>query len=123
MRVLGGLILRLIALSAAVSLYAFSVSGGIINGSEIVDYVVGYAPAYFAMLWVCEDSRQSRFWPSHHYGIYVWLLWFILVPHYFLRTRGWPGLPAAIGFSLLLWTPVLSAIAGWSFYEDLPDFW
>ncbi len=52
----------------------------------------------------------------------MWLLWFILVPHYVLKTRGRGGLPLAVALSLILWAPLAAALAGLWFYEDLPDF-
>ena len=117
-----GPIARLCTIACVSALYSFSVNGGIINGSELSDYVAGYAPPYFAVLWVAQDARRTGYWPAYHYGLYLWICWFILIPHYVIKTRGRAGVALTLGLTVLLWAPVVSAAAGWWFYDQLPDF-
>ncbi len=114
--------LLLLILVSASSVYWFSVSGGIITGSELTSVVMGWSPAYYGMLWVARDSRRTGYWPAFHYGLWLWIFWYVAVPHYVLKTRGREGLGLALGLLLLLCAPTLSGFAGWWFYEDLPDF-
>ncbi len=104
------------------AIYAFCVNGGVINGSELTDYVAGYGAPYFAALWIQRDARQTGYWPAYHYGLFVWLFWFVLIPHYLIRTRGRAGFLPALGFWLALCTPLVAGVAGWWLYEELPDF-
>jgi hypothetical protein len=103
----------LCVLIAASSIYAFSVAGGVIPGSELVSYCAGYAPPYFAMLWVAEDARRTRYWPAYHYGLFLFVFWFIALPHYLIHTRGRAGIGRTAGFVLLMLAPSAAGIAGW----------
>jgi hypothetical protein len=116
-----GATLRLVIISCAAFFYSFCVGGGIIHGTELADYAAGYAPPYFAMLWAKEDARSSRYWPSYHYGLWLWWLSFPVLQHYILKTRGRAGFPLAIAFAFLIFSPFLASILGWWFYEQLPD--
>ena len=108
--------------SAAASVYMFSASGGVINGTVLADFAAGYGPPYFAMLWARRDARSSGYWPAQHYGLWLWFLWFVALPHYFVKTRGRRGLVIAVPLLATLAAPILASILGWWFYEDLPDF-
>ncbi len=113
---------RVVIIASVAAVYTFSVSGGIINGSPVGNVISSYAPPYFAMLWASKDSARTRYWPAYHYGLYLWLLWFIVVPHYVLKTRGRRGVGLALALSMILWAPALMSFIGWYFYESLPDF-
>ena len=113
---------RLVVVSALSSTYTFAVSGGVINGLELADYVIGYAAPYFAMLWASQDARQARYWPAFHYGLWLWMLWPISLPHYVLRTRGLAGVPLLVSLLLMTGLPVVASYVGWWLYEYLPDF-
>ena len=117
-----GAIARVVVLALVSAGYAFCVNGGVINGSGVADYVAGYSAPYFAALWAQRDSEHSRYWPAYHYGLYLWLAWFAVIPHYLLKTRGRGGIIPALGLSFALWTPVAAGVAGWFLYEELPDF-
>lgn len=112
---------RLCLLVAASSLYTFLVNGGVFTGSQLGDLAAGYGPIYFAMLWVSDDARRTKYWPAYHYGVFLVLFWFLAIPHYVLRTRGRRGLAFACGLLLLLSLPICAAFAGWWLYEELPD--
>ncbi len=114
--------MRLVVLSASVSFYEFCVYGGIINGFESAGPIIAGVPVYFAVLWVASDARQTRHWPAYHYGLFLLMFSFVLIPHYILNTRGTSGIALAFAVSCLIWGPVVAAYAGWWFYEDLPDF-
>ena len=113
---------RLIVLTALAATYSFLVSGGVISGSTAASYAAGGGPPFFAMLWIREDAKESGFWPAYHYGMFLWVFWPVLAPHYFLRTRGRRGLRTAFCVSAILWLPLLTAMVGSYFYYDLPDF-
>ena len=113
---------RLCLIAAASSGYTFVVNGGMFWGNQLGDLVAGYSPAYFATLWVANDARSTRYWPAYHYGLFVFLLWFIALPHYVLKTRGPSGWALAAGLILLAAAPALAGVAGWWFYEDLLNF-
>lgn len=116
------LMIRLSVLAILAATYSFCVSGGVINGTTAASYAAGGGPPFFAMLWIREDAKTSGFWPAYHYGMFLWVFWPVLAPHYFLRTRGRRGLGTALFVSAILWLPVVSAMAGAYFYYDLPDF-
>src|SRR5262245_4104836 len=116
-----GMGMRLGIATLAASLYTFCTSGGVIHGTDAADVAVRWGPAYFAMLWVVNDARRARYSPAYPYPLFVWSLWYVAVPHYFWRTRGRAGLPAALGLLLVLLLPTIAAYAGWSLYEWLPD--
>ena len=113
---------RVVVLAAASAGYTFSVNGGIINGNGLADLLAGYGPQYFAALWVLGEARSTRYAPAYHYGLYLWIGWPILVPHYLLKTRDARGVALAVGVYASLWAPSVAALIGWWFYEDLPDF-
>ena len=116
-----GVSLRLGIATLAASLYTFCVDGGVINGSDAAELASRVAPGYLVALWVTEDARRTRYWPAYHYALFVWGLGYVAVPHYFWRTRGRAGIPAALGLVLLLLLPTIAGFVGWSLYESLPD--
>ena len=113
---------RLCILVAASCGYNFLVSGGVFSEGLLGSIAAAWAPPYYALLCVACDARQTRYWPAYHYGLFLWSFWYIALPHYVLRTRGWRGLPMACGFLLLMCPPTLAAALGAWLREDLPDF-
>lgn len=113
---------RLGVLVVASSAYFFLTSGGVFDSHPVADFAAGYGPPYFAMLWVSDDARLTRYWPAYHYGLFIFVLWFVAVPHYVLKTRDRRAVLLAFGWLLFLSLPALSSGVGWCFYEDLPDF-
>ena len=113
---------RLCLLVAASSCYTFLVNGGVFSGSQIGDLAAAYGPLYFAMLWVADDAKRTRYWPAYHYGLFLILFWLLALPHYLIHTRGRRGAVNAVGILLLLLAPFATGWFGWWLYEDLPDF-
>jgi hypothetical protein len=108
-------------IAAASSLYFFLAYGGIFAESALGDLVAGYGPAYYAVLWVADDARRTRYWPAYHYGLFLLMLWPLAIPHHVLRTRGRSGLGLACGTFALELLPFAAAFLGAWFYADLPD--
>ena len=48
--------------------------------------------------WLRTDSRQRGFtWPWD-LGLFLYIIWPLLIPYYLLKTRGWRGLLAIVVF-------------------------
>lgn len=113
--------IRIAVLAGISGFYLFCTNGGVIWGSEIADFAAGFGPPTFSALWMRSDSRETGYWPAYHYGFWAWVAWPVVVPHYFLKSRGRDGiLPATILLAILCF-PLLCAAVGWYFYLDLPD--
>lgn len=94
---------------AAILLGAFN-SAYVVLGlmpSMMAEFINAYMlPICFAT-WVQADARRRQCTPCFDFGMFVAMVWIIVVPWYLMRTRGWRGLLLSLMFLGLLVTPYL----------------
>ena len=80
--------------------------------------LTGFFNAILICGWAVADARQSRNTPCFDFGQLCWQLFYIAIPWYCLRSRGWRGLLilffllGVLVFPSFLYTTVLIAVHG-----------
>ena len=72
---------------------------GVFRGEAVAMSFSGSVVLLLFVGWLWLDGIERRWWPAYHYGLALYALWWILMPHYLWRTRGVHGLGI---FALLL---------------------
>ena len=75
--------------------------------------LMGLSLALMFAWWIFDDAKKQKYHRPYEFGAFIFFAWPILIPVYFIETRGWKGLllfPAFIGIYYLPW------LTGWLAY-------
>ena len=75
---------------------AYGARGIAVPGISRVFTYVGFLTVM--TYWVRKDSKRSESWHAMDLGLYMFLLWPVMVPYYLLKTRGAKGLVPILTF-------------------------
>src|SRR5262245_37138215 len=121
MHLIGTPLRRLLVAVGVSCAYNFLINAGVVHEAQFANAALYLTVPMFFVWWVQSDARRTGYWPSYHYGLWLYLLGFVLVPHYVLRTRGRPGVPVAAGMLVLAILPLLFSWVGILVYEHVPE--
>jgi len=84
--------------------------------SEATQLVLSFALALVIALWVRADRRKRSVSVHYEFDTFVFFFWYVAMPYYLYKTRGWRGPMMAFGIAILVATPtvvstVLSVVA------------
>jgi hypothetical protein len=121
MRIIGTPLRRLLIAVAIACAYNFAINAEIAHETALANATLFVLLPMFFVWWVQDDSRRTRYWPFYHYGLWLYVLGVVLVPHYVLRTRGRAGIPAAIAMFALAILPLGAAWLGILAFDYVPE--
>jgi len=77
--------------------------------SRQTEFVWRLGSAYLVAWWVSRDRRTRSLAAPFEFDAFVFFAWFLVLPYYFVRTRGPQGLWVAFGFFLILLLPYFAS--------------
>jgi len=81
--------------------------------SAATDLMLRFAFALVIALWVRADRRSRRVSLPYEFDAFVSFFWYVAMPYYLYKTRGWRGLVIALVMAILVVTPIMvSTILG-----------
>jgi hypothetical protein len=84
-----------------------------VPSNSFVTFVALVATLFAALNWLREDARGRDLTRVADVGLFLYVAWPVVIPWYFLKTRGPHALPLAFVILILIATPVfVPAIIG-----------
>jgi hypothetical protein len=75
--------------------------------------MLSFAYALVIALWVRTDRRKRGVSVPYEFDAFVFFFWYVAMPYYLYKTRGWRGLMIVLGIAILVVTPtVVSTVLG-----------
>lgn len=90
----------------------------------IVSAFLGVAPVVSAALWLRRDARLQRVEVVFDWGLFVLLVWPVLIPWYAIHTRGRGGWSLVGRLFAAILAPFLAAVVtavAWALLAPLPN--
>jgi hypothetical protein len=75
--------------------------------SAATNLVLRFAFALVIALWVQGDRRKRQVSVPYEFDAFVFFFWYVAMPYYLYKTRGWRGLMVALAIVILVATPVM----------------
>ncbi len=105
---------------ATVAASTIAVTYGLVgmHPSPLPALFMAFAPLISVIFWVQNDARFHRLAAIQDLGLFVYLLWPVLVPWYVIKTRGARAWTLALLLVAAVFAPLVLALAA-AFWHDV----
>lgn len=114
------LLLAMLGLGALACAHCLALALGTLEAGSLPEALWAQVFALLAALWAQSDARSQRRNEGFHFGLYVFLLWPLVLPWYLLKTRGIRGLPVFLGLGAIYVAPLLLGLVATVFWQVEP---